>query len=154
MHSAKQRNLKMVYQCKKPQQLIAARVLTCKYRNILDMNAKNNPWAIPPCTESWADLLNYRGILSAGHLQSVFQPLGKESNTHHFCFAKEIMTNPICFLQTYKLFYLQSHVTKKNNNKAKNKKYNRSLENISRPGVEPWQYQSDTCLFWFSFFKL
>lgn len=42
-----------------------------------------------------------------------------------------------------------------NNNKAKKKqKYNRSLENISRPGVEPWQYQSDTCLFWFSFFKL
>lgn len=71
-----------------------------------------------------------------------------------FVLQREIMTNSICFLQTYKLFYLQSHVTKKNNNKAKNKKYNRSLENISRPGVEPWQYQSDTCLFWFSFFKL
>lgn len=68
----------MVYQCKKPQQLIAACVLTCKYRNILDMNAKNNPRAIQPCAESWADLLNYCGILSAGYLQSVLQPLGRE----------------------------------------------------------------------------
>lgn len=98
MHSAKQRNLKMVYQCKKPQQPITAHVLTCKYRNILDMNAENNPRATQPCTESWADLLNYHGIFSAGHLQSVFQPLGRESNTHHFCFAKRNNDKPHLFL--------------------------------------------------------
>lgn len=81
------------------------------------MNAKNNPEAIQPCAESWADLLNYRGNLSAGYPLQCISVSGKRKGSLaiHTIFAlqREIMTSPIYFLQTYKLFYLQSHVTKK-----------------------------------------
>lgn len=48
---------------------------------------------------------------------------------------------------------------KKNKNKCKTKTIHPSLENISRPGTSPWQYQSDTFVqkilnYVFSLFKL
>lgn len=70
------------------------------------------------------------------HLVRTHTPKRIKNNTPNLNFMK---TRRL-FLQTYKLFYLQSHVTKRKK-KKKQKKYNRSLENVSRPCAEPRQYQ-------------